>query len=417
MLVRVAGIKGIGLFHDVHPASLGFKRVALIYAENGRGKSTFSSILESCSTGAPQLVDERRTIDGTFDPSVELHFDSGSHPVTYNAGAWSETRPEIFVYDAAFVNRNVYSGTEVTSENRKNLLDFALGADAVLARLEEESATRERNSASEAKRELEAQLKVHAGNAPLRGFLNLDEVPDVDTKIASAEDRLAVARREVELRAHVLPALGSVPELDFDRVFEVLNRTLESVHEAAEALVADHLRRYADPGVAKWIGEGQSFDDGQVCPYCGQDTSAVELIEMYRSHFDQAYQQLQADIRQVTEYVVEATHPRVVAQLKLDRDRANETLTFWKSYAGVSPITDERDDLAAGSMENVRNALETLLGRKALAVTDGVGLPGDRQEIDEQWSQLAQIFRDQNDAIGAKREAVKGLRVFNTPLL
>lgn len=38
------------------------------------------------------------------------------------------------VFDLDFVDRNVYSGGEISASHRKRLLSFALGSDAVAAR-------------------------------------------------------------------------------------------------------------------------------------------------------------------------------------------------------------------------------------------------------------------------------------------
>lgn len=133
MLSRIVKITGLGLLHDVHPPELAFTRVTLIHAENARGKSTLSSLFRSVQTGDVTELLERRTIGTTADLYARLKFDTSVDVVLEN-GAWSSVRDEVVVFDADFVDKNVYSGIAVTTGHRKNLLDFALGTSAVEAR-------------------------------------------------------------------------------------------------------------------------------------------------------------------------------------------------------------------------------------------------------------------------------------------
>lgn len=71
---------------------------------------------------------------GTLPPKVVLQFGSG-HKVSFENSTWSEQRPELLVYDADFIGRNVHSGGAVNTDHRKNFLEFALGEAAVVARV------------------------------------------------------------------------------------------------------------------------------------------------------------------------------------------------------------------------------------------------------------------------------------------
>lgn len=109
MLERIEEIRGIGLLHQANGKPHKFQKATLIYANNGRGKSTVAAVLRSVATGDPSTIIERKTIDGTVAEKVTLQFDSG-HKVTFAASTWSEARPELIVFDADFVERNVHSG-------------------------------------------------------------------------------------------------------------------------------------------------------------------------------------------------------------------------------------------------------------------------------------------------------------------
>lgn len=108
MLNKILSIQGVGLFHDVQASSFKFEKNALIYAENGRGKSTLSSIFRSLRDNDSSVISSRQTLDGTIDPNIKMLFDDG-HKITFN-DFWSEGKPEIAIFDTDFIDRNVNSG-------------------------------------------------------------------------------------------------------------------------------------------------------------------------------------------------------------------------------------------------------------------------------------------------------------------
>ena len=133
MLKRIQSIKRIGLFNDAEGSKYPLGANALIYADNGRGKSTLSAVLHSLATGDASVLEHRKTLDGTGDMSATLMLDSGVQASFTESAGWSHTRPEFAVFDTAFIDRNVHSGGEITPRHRESLLSFALGADAVSA--------------------------------------------------------------------------------------------------------------------------------------------------------------------------------------------------------------------------------------------------------------------------------------------
>ncbi|MGP4191524.1 hypothetical protein [Escherichia coli] len=56
MLERIHQITSVGLFQDIRPAGMSFKKMTFVYADNGRGKSTLASILRSYTELNPDIV-------------------------------------------------------------------------------------------------------------------------------------------------------------------------------------------------------------------------------------------------------------------------------------------------------------------------------------------------------------------------
>ena len=160
MLDRIELIQGVGLLHDANGKPHACQKATLVYADNGRGKSTLATILRSVATGDPTFIAHRKTIDGVLPPKVVLQFSNGNK-VNFSANAWSGSRPEVLVFDADFVERNVHSGGTVSTGHRKNLLEFALGEAAVAARTAVEQATADAKLAADKVQSLTAQLSGH----------------------------------------------------------------------------------------------------------------------------------------------------------------------------------------------------------------------------------------------------------------
>jgi wobble nucleotide-excising tRNase len=69
MIEKIISIKNIGRFHDCNlRGDVAFRKLTLIFAENGRGKTTLCAILRSLMTGQHEFISERKTL-GTNNPA------------------------------------------------------------------------------------------------------------------------------------------------------------------------------------------------------------------------------------------------------------------------------------------------------------------------------------------------------------
>ena len=131
MIQKIISIKKIGRFNDCKAAGdVSFRKCNLIFAENGRGKTTFCSILRSLQTGEPAYILGRQTLGDTENPpEVEIRLD-GDNAVFKN-GSWNRQVPDLTIFDLTFVNRNVFSGDSVEIGHRKNLYNIIIGKKGV----------------------------------------------------------------------------------------------------------------------------------------------------------------------------------------------------------------------------------------------------------------------------------------------
>ena len=131
MIRRLQLLRNIGLFDSVAAAAaIELKPLTLVYAENGRGKSTLAAILRSLTTGDPIPIAERRRLAAAHPPHVVLDCDGDPSPAMFERNAWTRTVPNMAIFDDVFIDRNVYSGLVVAAEHRQNLHGLILGAHA-----------------------------------------------------------------------------------------------------------------------------------------------------------------------------------------------------------------------------------------------------------------------------------------------
>jgi hypothetical protein len=131
VLERIRLIRNIGKFDSVSAcANIALPKLTLIYAENGRGKTTLSAILRSLGSSDPIPIFERKRLSASQPPHVVVQPAVGS-AINFQGGAWTQTFPNLAVFDDVFVDQNVYSGLSVESGHRQNLHELILGAQGV----------------------------------------------------------------------------------------------------------------------------------------------------------------------------------------------------------------------------------------------------------------------------------------------
>lgn len=408
MLERVEEIQGIGLLHDANGKPFKWQKATVLYADNGRGKSTLATILRSLSANEPSPILERKTIDGTLAPKVTLQFTSG-HKVTFNGTKWSGARPEFVVFDSDFVEKNVHSGGVVNTGHRKNLLQFALGEKAVVARLAEEKATNDARKAAEEVQSVISKLSGHHEGTSLAEFEKLTNVADADKQIEDFEKRIVAARGSALLLKRAVPGVVPVPVLDFASVFEVLRATIESVEDDAEATVRAHVSKLGKLGAEAWLSQGQAFEQGEECPYCAQSTSGLDLIRAFRTHFNAAYSSLKAKVSSLDKAISGLTRDSIVTDFALQVTNAASLANAWGDQVGIPEIQFDAD-ASIEKLKEIREALAALVLAKQANPSAAAGTAGDAEHINKLWTEISALMERANKVIGDAKLTIEQFR-------
>ncbi|HEX4768155.1 MAG TPA: AAA family ATPase [Lichenihabitans sp.] len=411
MLERIQLLRNIGQFDSISAgAQLPLAKLTLIYAENGRGKTTLASIFRSLGTGAADLILERQRLGAANPPHVVLSI--AGRTVQFCNGTWPAPMPEIAIFDDAFVAANVCSGVEIAAGHRQNLHELILGVQGValnttlqghVTRIEEHirALTQRSNAVPTAAR----------GDLNVDDFCALAENPDIGAAISVAERNLAVGRSADAIRQRPEFQPLSLPGFDVAAINAILARTLPDLEAEAAARVRNHLRSLGRGGEA-WVSEGmtriQPVSDGsdrEICPFCAQGLAGSSVLQHYQAYFSEAYGNLKTAINETGEGINTTHAGDIPAAFERAVRVAVESRTFWNAFTDVREVNVDTAAILR-AWNAVRDGVLTVLRAKAAA-------PLDRVELTQEIVALIEAYDAHRGAIGAVSET---LQACNAPI-
>ena len=351
-LDRIQLLRNVGQFDSVNDgAQIPLTRLVLIYAENGRGKTTLAAILRSAGTGNAQLVTERHRLGAQQSPHLVLALRAGPQLVFQN-GAWSATLPGIAVFDDHFVAQNVCAGLEIGTSHRQNLHELVLGAQGValnrdlqahVARIEEHNRTL--RVLSEA---IPADVR---GAMAIDAFCALPAKGDIDAAIQDAERNLAAGQSADAVHQAATFNPFSLPAFDIQAINAVLARTLPDLEAAVAAGVQAHLAKLGRGGVT-WVGEGMQSIAGvsanlnhEICPFCAQDLAGSPLLRHYQAYFSEVYNALKRNVAQQIQALNTIHGGNSALAFERSVREAEQRRTFSGAFLNTPEITVDTTEL------------------------------------------------------------------------
>jgi len=404
VIAKVLKLQGIGLLHDALDSTLNNKALPLgkftvIYGENGRGKSTLAAILRSFSTGETSTIEERATIGGKHHPHVS--FLVKNKPIAFSEGHWGSGRPDVVVFDTQFVESNVYSGMSIGPDQRKNLLEFALGEAGVKLAQDIDALNSEGRKLSEQISAAERDVALlYVGNIPLEHFLTLENRQDVDHEIEEAQKLWESVRQSQSIIERPLPRLLDVKRPSQEQAEGVLLASLASLSASTEAAVRQHNDQMLHSKGEQWLKKGLEYQAGDQCPYCGQDVSDIDLVKAYSGFFSREYAVLK---KRTEEYRTECS--RLLSEgslLELTHlaEKNSDDLGFWRSYItadlDLSPILSLKT-----AWESLHYVLDQALSKKVASPLEDTGMLSGVREAFAGFEQVMEEILTCNLAISA----------------
>lgn len=416
MISNIRLIRNIGTFDSVNSgAQLPLGRLALIYAENGRGKTTLAGILRSLATGDPLPIQERHRLGAQHPPQVVISAGNGRQSIFQN-GAWVDRFPDVAVFDDAFVSQNVCSGLEVASDHRQNLHDLIIGARGValaialqehIDRIEQHNRDLQ-GLAAEIRPEWRHGLNVDQ-------FCALDEHADIEERVQAAERDLAAARQSDTVRQQAFFRPLVLPEIDLDTISGILARELPDLESAAVERVQQHFKSIGDGG-ENWVSDGMARiipaadeNDGKSCPFCAQDLTGSDLIGNYQAYFSDAYAELISSISEITGFVSTSHRGEIQAAFERDVSATEKLAQFWSSFTDIPDFELDTAAIARAWAEAVQGVASALHAKQA-APLQSMALDGETLGNIGRYHEYRAAVQAINEALAQTQPAIDLLK-------
>ena len=382
MIRRIKLLRNIGRFDSYNGAGLvDLKRLVLVYAENGMGKSTLSDILRSLATDDPSVIIGRQRFGSNQPPHIVLESDDNSI-IMFKDGAWRQKPSNIKIFDDEFVDKNVYSGLSVEPDHRKNLHEFILGERGVTLNRRVQDLIQRNEKHNSVLRDKESALREHCPDGlSVDAFCDLPNLKDVDSKIENTERLIAATQKRSKLRDRTLFQPIKLPRFDTKKIQHILQVSLTDLDKDAEARVQAHISDLGEGG-EQWLADGMrriSEGDKHDCPFCGRSMTGLDLIRHYGAYFSEGYSKLKREVDEMLNDARSAHGESARVRFELALQTVKEHRQFWSEFCKLPEIDEIDTSIVVKDWKLACDAVLEHLKAKQAA-------PLDQQQLDEPTS-------------------------------
>lgn len=414
MVDKFISVKNIGRFRSYSAkGDVSFRKLTLVYGENGTGKSTLAAILRSLKDADPVHVLERETVDGVGKPEVQLLV--SSNKIAFQGGEWNKEHPHLEVFDASFIDQNVFSGHSVELGHRRNLYKFAVGKEGVEYAKEVIKIDEENRELNRTINRLKSQILKHASaGVDVDEFVSLPKIEALDELLSERKNELETVKREEKVARKNQFSKVSLPEIPLGPVRKVLENCIEDVSKNVEEKVRSHIDEKLGSNGEGWISQGLGYMEDEECPFCGGDLSGNGLVRLYREYFNEAYRRQKRDTQQIRDRVAELLSDRERGSLSEIVGRNTELQDFWDKFIDDCSLPEFDMEEIREAWYNYRLELLRMLDRKVANVLEPIPvrntLKNAHQAYEEQSAKLEGYNREVdrlNTLINDRKERAK----------
>jgi len=408
MLNNFSLIRNIGKFDSVDAgAHLNLNKLALIYAENGRGKTTLASILRSLGSKQPLPIIERTRLGGQGSPHVVIR-NNNSNSAIFQNDVWNNIDVDIVVFDDHFVSDNIYSGVEVDTEHRQNLHELIIGAEGILLNTNLQQIIERVELHNQALREKSDRITAamrHGFDVDV--FCALENKDDLDQLISDAERSLSAAKKAETIAQKNKIINLSLPDIDTESVNSLLEKSLSDIEAVAATQVQEQITSLGEGGEG-WIANGMKIIDklnSSVCPFCKQELSGSEIISHYQSIFSQQYQALKQEITRCL-FPFKLNH-RTELMTAFERNvrKLSEDCQFWAEFIDV-PEIDLDTAVITGLWRSSYEAINAILETKKESPLEVFSLDESANNFINQYREAQKVVHDLSSSLLALNEKI-----------
>ena len=399
MIEKIVKLRGIGLLYEPLPSgAIQLKPVTLIYAENGRGKSTFAAICHSLACGESYLVEEKKTLGGSYTP--EVHFRIQGQSFEFRDGQWTNLCSNILVFDELFIEKNVCVGSRIEPVHRENLLEFALGEQGVRLKSEIDKINENIAQINDKLRELKELISQHKGPFSIEDFVRLQQDPNIDIKLTKTQQELRDAENIEAIRSRPLPKPVGLPDFDIGWLENLLVSSIETVAEEAERKVKEHIARNLDAHGERWLRQGLGYlGKAAVCPFCGQNIEGSDLIKAYKQYFTEAYDNFKHKIKESLERIKKDFGEDIWASIESTLKSNENAEGAWGDKPDFKFPEKLNLDEIKSTFISLREKVANILEQKLSAPLSKISIPEDLYSAAKEYAAVQSKVKKYNEEI------------------
>ncbi len=242
----------------------------------------------------------------------------------------------MLIFDDQFVDDNVYSGLSVGPGHRQNLHEVILGKQGGTLARQVENLAGEIVELNRSLRERETDIpKEDLHRLDVDTFCGLPEVEEIDKRVDDQSKQVdALQRADAVTDARFFSRL-EFPSFDVDLIQNLLAKQLEDLDKDAIRQVQSQFKTLGSNSET-WASRGTRFlvsqpeDKTNQCPYCGQDTQGIELVDAYRAYFGESYRSHLTSISTAITEHKKAFGGDILAAMQQSIAQLERQHAFWK---------------------------------------------------------------------------------------
>jgi len=374
MILRIKKINQIGRFKKFNTGGSvtlgdisGNKKICAILGDNTYGKSTLADIFRSANSDDSAPIVQRQTIPPAErnDQIVELsYYDSTSASeknINYGANTWTNNllKDKVLIFDQVFIHNNVFTGIDITRENKENFTDFILGEDGVKIGEEIEARKKATRKFPEELMSIRPEfVKQEADVKKVEDYVSIVVTESKENlEMAIVEQRKLIERLDKVSDFKNLPTIEYIDEtyaVQLDQLAEMLLSVENSSYDSVSKDALDQIQEQLERTDGNWLEKGTKYIDGDRCPFCTQETSAVtSLIDAYKTIFDEKYDTYVNGVNTSISSIKTKLNTLATAIISDGLDKSAEAV---KKYLPFIDELKERVDCYDVEREKLRNA-------------------------------------------------------------
>ena len=218
------------------------------------GEKILSAVLRSLCSCDPKHILERRTLGSMNQQEVRLVVDPAQN-IIFSKGNWNKTLPEMVVFDSVFVDNNIYSGSYVDINHRRNLHHFVVGEEGVNLANKVDSLDESIKGKTDeiSKQESEIQKHIIGKRFNVSEFLNLQFIKNIQECIEISEKEIDSLTRAKEIISKSDLKRIIFPEIPNEQLKEILLKNLDEISRDAEKIMQEYIASCMDKKGEEWI--------------------------------------------------------------------------------------------------------------------------------------------------------------------